>query len=96
MKFLIVEPSPFHILIPLGPKYSPQDHVFKYLSLHSSLNVRDHVSQPYSTISSEKLRERDRERELWGINKSSKLNPCWGGLVSLSHCLLGGIHVSDD
>ena len=25
MKFLIVEPSPDPILIPLGPKYSPQD-----------------------------------------------------------------------
>ena len=30
MKFLIVEPSPLPILIPLGPKYSPQDPVFKY------------------------------------------------------------------
>ena len=36
--------------IPLGPKYLPQDPVFKSLSLDSSLNVRDHVSQPYSTI----------------------------------------------
>ena len=25
MKFLIVEPSPLPILIPLGPKYSPQE-----------------------------------------------------------------------
>ena len=25
MKFLIVEPSPLPIVIPLGPKYSPQD-----------------------------------------------------------------------
>ena len=30
MKFLIVEPSPLPILIPLGPKYSPQDPAFKY------------------------------------------------------------------
>ena len=37
------------ILIPLGPIYSPQDLVFKYSQLASSLNVRDHVSQPYST-----------------------------------------------
>ena len=29
MKVLIVEPSPIPILVPLGPKYSPQDHVFK-------------------------------------------------------------------
>ena len=32
MKFLIVEPSPLPILIPLVPKYSPQDPVFKYFS----------------------------------------------------------------
>ena len=105
MKFLIVEPYPLPILIPLGPKYSPQDPVFKFLhfgymtcpfqstiisgytlgerykllsssfrsllhspfasllgsnirlrilfsnsfSLCSSLNVRYHASQPYST-----------------------------------------------
>ena len=30
MKFLIVEPSLLPILIPLAPKYSPQDPVFKY------------------------------------------------------------------
>ena len=30
MKFLIVEPSPLPIWIPLGPKYLPQDPVFKY------------------------------------------------------------------
>ena len=29
MKFLIVEPTSLPILIPLGPKYSPQDPVFK-------------------------------------------------------------------
>ena len=29
MKFLIVEPSPLPIRIHLGPKYSPQDPVFK-------------------------------------------------------------------
>ena len=49
MKFLIVEFSLLPILIPLGPKYSPQDAVSNALSLHSSLNVRTHVSQPYST-----------------------------------------------
>ena len=30
MKFLIVKSSPLPIPIPLGPKYSPQDPVFKY------------------------------------------------------------------
>ena len=33
MKFLIVKPSPLPILISLGPKYSPQDPVFKYPSI---------------------------------------------------------------
>ena len=37
------------ILIPLGQKHSPQDLVSNILSPDSSLNVRDHVSQPYST-----------------------------------------------
>ena len=45
MKLLIVEPSPLTILIPLGSKYSPQDPFSNILSLRSSLNVRDHVSQ---------------------------------------------------
>ena len=31
MKFLIVEPSPLPIFIPLGPKYSPQDPVKTYI-----------------------------------------------------------------
>ena len=31
MKVLIVESSPLPILIPLGPKYSPQDPVFKII-----------------------------------------------------------------
>ena len=30
MTFLIVEPSPLPIRIPLWSKYSPQDTVFKY------------------------------------------------------------------
>ena len=32
--FLIVKPSPLPIHIPLGPKYSPQDPVFKYPTLY--------------------------------------------------------------
>jgi hypothetical protein len=44
IKFLIVKP-PLSILVYLGLKYSPKDSVFNGLSLHSSLNVRDHVSQ---------------------------------------------------
>ena len=31
MKFFIMEPSPLHILIPLGSKYAPPIPVFKYL-----------------------------------------------------------------
>ena len=38
-------------LITFSSKYSPQDPVFKCPFLRSSLNVRDHVSQPYSTTS---------------------------------------------
>ena len=37
MKFLIVEPSPLTIRIPLRTKYSPQDPVFKY-SCSTSVN----------------------------------------------------------
>ena len=37
MKCLIVEPSPLPILIPLGPKYSPQDPFSNTLSLHQHL-----------------------------------------------------------
>ena len=48
MKFIIMEPSPL-IIIPIEPKYLTQDSVFNTLSLNSSFNVRDHVSQPYST-----------------------------------------------
>jgi len=47
MKFLIVEPSPLPIL--LGPNIRLRILFSNTLSLHSSLNVRDHVSQPYST-----------------------------------------------
>ena len=47
MKFFIVEPSPYPILIPPGPNYSPQDPFSN--TLYSCLNVRDHASQPYST-----------------------------------------------
>ena len=33
MKFLIVESSPLPIPVPLRPKYSPQDPVFKYYNI---------------------------------------------------------------
>ena len=42
----IMEPSSLPIRIPLGPKYSPQVPVLKTVRLHSSLNIRDHVSHP--------------------------------------------------
>ena len=47
MKFLIVEPSPFSSL--LGPNIRLRILFSNIHSLDSSLNVRDHVSQPYST-----------------------------------------------
>ena len=49
MKFLVVEPSLLPILILLGLKYSLMILFSNTLSLDSSLNVRDHVSQPHST-----------------------------------------------
>jgi hypothetical protein len=49
MKLLTVKLTPLPILIPLTHKYSPQGPVSNNLSLHSSLNVRDHVSQRYCT-----------------------------------------------
>ena len=49
MKFLIVEPSPLPILSLLGPNIRLRILFSNTLSLDSSLNVRDHVSQPYST-----------------------------------------------
>jgi hypothetical protein len=51
MNFFIVEPSPLPILIPLCPIIRLKIMFSNILSLHSSLNVRDHVSQPYSTTS---------------------------------------------
>ena len=47
MKFLIVEPSPLSSL--LGPNIRLRILFSNTLSLDSSLNVRDHVSQPYIT-----------------------------------------------
>ena len=47
MKFLIVEPSPLPIL--LDPNIRLRILFSNTLSLDSSLNVRDHVSQPHST-----------------------------------------------
>ena len=49
MKCLIMEPSPLRILIPLGPNIRLRFLFSNTLSLHSFLNVRGHVLQPYST-----------------------------------------------
>ena len=38
MKFLIVEPSPLSILIPLGSKYSPQDNNIIYNIIHNIIH----------------------------------------------------------
>ena len=61
MKFLIVEPSPLPILIPLGPRILFSNT----LSLHPSLNVRDHASQPHSTAGSVKVTTILAETLLW-------------------------------
>ena len=49
MMFLIVEPSPLPFSSLLGPNIRLRILFSNTLSLRSSLNVRDHVSQPYST-----------------------------------------------
>ena len=49
MKFLIVKPSPLRIRIPFGSKYFLSILFSNNLSLRSSLNVIEHVSQPCST-----------------------------------------------
>ena len=45
MKFLIFKLSPLPIPTPFKPRYYPQDPVFKY----PFLNLRDNISQSYST-----------------------------------------------
>ena len=49
MKFLLVEPSPLPIRILLGPNIRLWILFSSTLILHSSLNVRDHVSESHST-----------------------------------------------
>ena len=49
MKFLIVEPSPLPIRILFGPNVRPGILFSNTLSLHSSPNAGDYVSQPFST-----------------------------------------------
>jgi hypothetical protein len=48
VNFLKMEPSPLLILIALGPNIRLRILYLNTLSPHSSLNVRDHVLQPYS------------------------------------------------
>ena len=67
------------LFLSLGPKYSSQDPVFKYPNLYSSLIVRDHVSQPYSTAGNIivsyilifKFLGRNREDKTVGLNNSN-------------------------
>ena len=49
MKFLIVKLSPLPFSSLMDPNNRLRILFSKTLSLHSSLNVGDHVSQPYST-----------------------------------------------
>ena len=73
MMFLIVEPSPLPILILLGPKIRLRILFSNTFSLHSFLNVRYHVSQPYSKTGNivfyiliSKFLERSREdKSVW-------------------------------
>ena len=54
MKFLIVEPFPLPILIPLGPKYSPQDSVL----LPTVIPVERSLTKPYITLPKASARDR--------------------------------------
>ena len=46
----ILESSSLPVLIPLGPKYSPQNSVFKYLSLLTTLMEVFLVSESLMTV----------------------------------------------
>ena len=49
MRFLIVKLFPLTILIPLGQNIRLRILFSNNINMNSSLNVRDEVSQPYST-----------------------------------------------
>ena len=51
INLFVMQSSPLPCyLVPLRPKYPLSTLFSKTLNLHSSLNVRDQVSQPYKTI----------------------------------------------
>ena len=51
-KLLIMQFSPLPCyLVPLRPKYSPQNRILQHPSLRSSLSMSDQVAHPYKTTS---------------------------------------------
>ena len=50
MKFLIVKPSPLPMLIPLGPKYSPQDPVYNTIVKKYIVTYGSEVGNFYSNM----------------------------------------------
>ena len=85
MKFLTVELSPLPILIPLGPKYSPQDPVFKYPTSCKCIDVGDtSATNSVSSLIFKQLGERKREWMLadlaqlyvYSFNESPRLVTC--------------------
>jgi hypothetical protein len=66
-KFLIVQPSPLPIRIPLGPKYSPQDPVNNNIVITIIIFIKPHVWEESHGIQKGKLRNKC----LW-INRLAK------------------------
>ena len=56
MKFLIEKPSPLLILILFGPKYLPQDPLFKYSSLFHLL-VKETIFQSHTAQQGKKVKD---------------------------------------
>ena len=66
MKFLVVEPFPLPILIPLGPKYSPEDPVFK---LHTHTHTHTYIYIYIFECNAVGKMRKGKPRELWMCGK---------------------------
>ena len=71
MNFIIMEPSPLPISSLFGPKIRLRILFSNTLSLHFSLNVRDHVLQPYSTTERRCLFTKSSRFDSWQWRKIS-------------------------
>ena len=97
MKFLIVKPSPLPILMLLGPNIRLRMLFLNTLSLHSSLNVRDHASYPYCTTGNIIAREKSRRQKVheyhnYDIHTSALYFTMWF-LIMFIHFILLVFHI---